>query len=95
MNRITTAENVKKLFATDLFRYLNSCGYVEEKVEDGRTFNMATPAGAAKGIVQSEMISEKGNLYYVLTYPAEVQKEIVAHYIKQPEESDGDENIDM
>ncbi len=95
MNRITTAENVKKLFATDLFRYLNSCGYVEEKVEDGRTFNMATPAGAAKGIVQSEMISEKGNPYYVLTYPAEVQKEIVEHYIKQPEESDGDENNDM
>ncbi len=80
LNRITTAENVKVIFGTDIFRLLTEMGYVKEYEEEGRTLQMPTEEGTAKGITTTEKISEKGNPYTVLLYPPEIQKEIAAYY---------------
>ncbi len=81
LNRITTAENVKKLFGTDIFKWLSSVGYVEERQIDGKWFQMPTEIGASKGIAKVEKTSEKGTIYEVLAYSPGVQKEIIDHFI--------------
>ncbi len=83
LNRITTADNVKHIFGTDVFRLLTDMGYVEEKMVAGRSVQVQTQAGLAKGITTTEKTSKKGNVYTVLLYPPVVQKEIVEHYSKQ------------
>ncbi len=80
LNRITTAENVKHIFGTDVFRYLTELGYVEEKKVDGRSVQVQTELGLSKGIETIERTSKLGNVYNVLMYPKEVQREIVEHY---------------
>ena len=80
LNRITTVDNVKHIFGTDIFKLLTSMGYVEERQIDGRSVQIQTELGLSKGIVTIEKISKKGNTYTVLLYPSVVQKEIVEHY---------------
>ena len=80
LNRITSADNVKHIFGTDIFRLLTSIGYVEERQIDGRFVQIQTELGVSKGIVTIERISKRGNTYTVLLYPPVVQKEIVEHY---------------
>ena len=82
LNRITTAENVKLIFGTDLFRLLMQMGYVEEKTIDGRNVQVQTEKGLAKGIVSTEKTSKAGNVYTVLMYPPVIQKELVEYYTK-------------
>lgn len=81
LKRISSAENIKQLFGTDIFRFLTDLGYVNEVVTDGRMVKQATETGISKGIISVEKISEKGTVYEVLMYPAGVQKEIVEHYV--------------
>ena len=85
LKRISSAENIKQLFGTDIFRFLTDLGYVNEVLTDGRLVKQATETGVSKGIISVERISEKGNAYEVLMYPAEVQKEIVEHYVRKKE----------
>lgn len=80
LNRITTAENVKHLFGTDIFRVLKQMGYVEEAEVDGIVIRSRTDLGIAKGISSAERISKSGKSYEVLLYPPAIQKEIVDHY---------------
>ena len=82
LNRITSADNVKHIFGTDIFRLLTSIGYVEERQIDGRFVQIQTELGISKGIVTIERISKRGNTYTVPLYPPVVQKEIVEHYIE-------------
>lgn len=87
LNRITTADHVKHIFGTDIFRLLVRMGYVEEKQIDGRTVQTQTELGRSGGIVAVEKISKIGNAYTVLMYPPVIQREIVEHYTlkSQPE----------
>ncbi len=80
LNRISSADNVKLLFGTDIFRFLSSVGYVEEKRINGRQVQLCTEKGISKGIVSADRISKTGTVYQILMYPPTVQKEIVAHY---------------
>lgn len=82
LNRITTADNVKHIFGTDIFKLLTQMGYVEERQVDGRIVQIQTELGISKGIVIGEKISKTGNTYTVLMYPSAVQQEIVEHYIE-------------
>lgn len=82
LNRITSVDNVKHIFGTDIFKLLTSMGYVEEQMIGGRFVQIQTELGLSKGIVSIEKISKRGNTYTVLMYPALVQKEIVEHYIE-------------
>ena len=82
LNRISTVWDAQRLFGTDIFRLLISMGYVEERKENGKLIQTPTEQGRSKGIEQLEKISERGNVYYVLTYPLEVQREIVEHYAR-------------
>ncbi|MDO4340805.1 MAG: DNA helicase RecQ [Eubacteriales bacterium] len=94
LNRITSAENVKHIFGTDIFKLLTGIGYVEERQIDGRTVQVQTESGLSRGIVTVEKISKLGNPYTVLMYPPEVQKEIVEHYVGkrvQIESAEGDD----
>ena len=84
LNRITTAENVKKVFGTDIFRVLTAKGYVREQAVEGRTQQVQTEAGLLKGILTTEQTSKNGNVYTVLRYPPEIQKEIVEYYTCVP-----------
>ena len=83
LNRITTVENVKKLHATQIVRFLKECGYVEESRVNGLLMTMPTPLGAQKGIKTEERISQAGNPYPVILYPSSIQEEIVAHYTRR------------
>ena len=85
LKRISSAENIKQIHGTDIFRFLTDLGYVNEVLMDGRLVRQATETGVSKGIISVERISEKGNAYEVLMYPAEVQKEIVEHYVGKKE----------
>ena len=82
LNRITSAENAKHLFGTDIIRLLIEMGYVENRQIDGKTWQVQTEAGLSRGIGTVEKISKNGNPYKALVYPPEVQREIVAHYIR-------------
>ena len=65
---------------------MTDLGYVNEVLTDGRLVRQATETGVSKGIISVEKISEKGNAYEVLMYPAEVQKEIEEHYVGKRED---------
>lgn len=82
LNRITSANHVKKIFGTDIFKLLTQAGYVEEQQLDGRLVPIRTEKGLSKGIISAEKISKAGTSYTVLMYPLVVQKEIVEHYIE-------------
>jgi len=82
LNRITSGNNVKHIFGTDIYRFLTEKGYVEEQNIDGRFVRVPTEAGQTKGIAVVEQTSKIGTVYTVLKYPPAVQKEIVEHYIE-------------
>ena len=80
LNRISTAENVKKLTGVRIMEYLMSKGYVEEHIIDEKSIKNPTESGREKGIITVEKISQAGFPYTLLMYPIEVQKEIVAFF---------------
>lgn len=82
LNRITSGDNVKHIFGTDIYRFLTEKGYVEERNIDGRSVQVPTETGQTKGIIAVEQTSKIGTVYTVLKYPHAVQKEIVEHYIE-------------
>ncbi len=82
LNRITSANNVKHIFGTDIFKLLTEKGYVEEQQIDGRFVQVQTESGLDKGIATIEKTSKIGTIYTVLMYPPAVQKEIVDYYIE-------------
>lgn len=82
LNRITTGDNVKHIFGTDIYKFLTERGYVEEQNNDGKFLQVPTEIGQTKGIVIVEQTSKIGTVYTVLKYPPVVQKEIVEHYIE-------------
>lgn len=82
LNRITSGDNVKHIFGTDIYKLLTEKGYVEQQNIEGRFIQVPTETGQEKGIVVSEKTSEKGTVYTVLNYPPAVQKEIVEYYIE-------------
>lgn len=86
LNRITTADNVKKLAGTKIWEYLVSLDFVEECNVDGRFIKVQTSKGLEMGIKTIEKISQAGNPYTLLMYPIEVQKMIVAYYVGPREE---------
>ena len=92
LNRITSAENVKHIFGTDIYKVLTEMGYVEERQADGRFFQIQTEAGLSKGIEAVEKVSKLGNTYTILMYPPVVQKEIVEHYVGKREQIQSDED---
>ena len=99
LNRITSGNNVKHIFGTDIYRFLTEKGYVEERNIDGRFVQVPTELGQTKGIIAVEQTSKIGTVYTVLKYPPAVQKEIVEHYIEirdqvatEDEEEDVTEN---
>ena len=98
LNRIKSADNVKHIFGTDIFRFLMQQGYVEERRIDGRSVQIQTESGLSKGIVAVEKTSKAGNVYTVLMYPQAVQKEIVEYYtgmIEKVESGTEDEPCDL
>ena len=82
LNRITTAENVKRLFGTDIFRMLAEKGYAEEQQIDGRDVQAPTELGKTKGITSVEKTAQSGTVYTVLVCPRAVQEEIVEHFTR-------------
>lgn len=96
LNRITSADNVKHIFGTDIFKMLTQLGYIEERQIEGRFVQIQTGLGLSKGIAITEKISKAGHVYTVLMYPPAIQKEIVEHYIviRNQVESDGGDGSD-
>ena len=82
LNRITSGDNVKHVFGTDINRFHTERGYVEEKNIDGRFIQAPTLEGQKLGITAVEQTSKLGTVYTVLKYPPAVQKEIVEHYLE-------------
>lgn len=91
LNRITSADNVKHIFGTDIFKLLSDMGYVEEQQIHGRFVQTQTELGLSKGIATVEKKSKTGTIYTVLIYPPVVQKEIVEHFAEMKEKIASDE----
>ena len=81
LNRISTATDVKRVFATDIIRYLTKKGYIEERQVNGYFVKVPTEIGEEKGIISMEKVSEAGTVYSVLGYPKLIQKEIIDLFI--------------
>ena len=92
LNRITSAENVKHIFGTDIFRFLARMGYAEERESDGYMVRMPTQEGLSRGIATVEKVSKTGHVYTDLTLRREIQREIVEHFtgIRDQEETPAD-----
>lgn len=82
LNRITSAENVKKITGSKILEYLVAKGLVEERNKDGFSVKVQTEKGIEIGIVTLEKVSQAGKAYTLLMYPLEVQRMIVNHYIQ-------------
>ncbi|MBQ9064850.1 MAG: DNA helicase RecQ [Blautia sp.] len=80
LNRITTVDNVRHIYGTDIFSLLTERGYVEERVINGRLMQVHTEKGISKGISAVEKTSRTGNIYTILMYPPAIQKEVVEYY---------------
>lgn len=94
LNRITSGNNVKHIFGTDIYRFLTEEGYVEERNIDGRFVQVPTETGQTKGITSVEQTSKIGTVYTVLKYPPAVQKEIIEHYIEIRNQADIEDDED-
>ena len=82
LNRITSGNNVKHIYGTDIYKFLTDKGYVEERNIDGRYVQAPTGIGQEMCITAVEQTSKIGTVYTVLKYPPAVQKEIVGHYVE-------------
>ena len=81
MNRICERDDIKKLPVTSLTGFLVSEGLIIEKEQEGRRGKFPTEKGFELGIQAIDKVSEKGNAYTLLMYPADVQRMLVEHYI--------------
>ena len=81
LNRITTAENAKKVTVTAIWGYLVSEGYTEESDKDGGFVKIQTEKGLTAGIQTIEKVSTNGNPYTLLMYPENIQKLLVNHFV--------------
>lgn len=83
LNRITTAENAKKITGTRISEFLLSEGWIEETEANGRNVKTQTAKGLQAGIVTIHRVSKGGYPYTLLKYPPDIQKLIVEHYTKK------------
>lgn len=83
LNRITTAENAKKITGTRISEFLLSEGWIEETEANGRNVKTQTAKGLQVGIVTIHRVSKIGYPYTLLKYPPDIQKLIVEHYTKK------------
>lgn len=93
MNRICSRDDVKKLPATRLTEFLVSEGLIIEKEQEGRFAKAPTDKGAELGIKVIDKLSEQGNAYTLLMYPANIQRMLVENFIGEEmieEESEED-----
>ncbi len=77
LNRICTAENVKKVTIAIIWDYLVSVGLTVEKLQEGNMVKTQTEEGLKAGIKTIDKVSQKGFTYQLLMYPETVQKMIV------------------
>ena len=82
LNRITSGDNVKHIFGTDIFKYIKEKGYVEERNVDGRLIHVLTENGQEKGIVLVEQTSKIGTVYNVIKYPQQFRKRLLIILLK-------------
>ena len=80
LNRICSADNVKKIVGTRIWEVLAEKGLIGEKFVGGINQKYPTAEGKELGIVSVDKESVKGNHYTVLMYPPSVQKMIVEYY---------------
>lgn len=80
LNRICSADDVKKIVGTRIWDVLAEKGLVGEKFLGGISQKYPTSEGKELGIVSVDKESAKGNHYTVLMYPPSVQKMIVEYY---------------
>lgn len=81
MNRICKRDDIKKIPSTKLTEILLSEGLIIEKDQEGRFTKMPTEKGKELGIKIMDKVSEKGNAYTLLMYPANVQRMLVEKFI--------------
>jgi len=83
LNRITTAEDARKMTATKVIDFFIEKGYVDIEVEEGNVKKIASELGLESGIIVEDRVSYSGVSYQVLKYPMELQRLIVENLIKK------------
>ncbi len=86
LNRICSAEKVKKISATRIWDYLASMGLVEEENTNGVHQKRATKAGIENGISNIEKEGKSGIHYSVVAFNAKAQRMIAEHYVQEMRE---------
>ena len=81
LNRICTAQDVKKVSATSIWKYLVDEGYTLEANHEGVFKKEQTQKGLAAGIETVFRTSTAGTEYTLLVYPQMIQKMIVQHFV--------------
>ena len=84
LNRISSAENIKKLTTQNITDFLMTEGLlvIPESGENKKT--VQTEAGTEAGIVEVEKIRQTGEAYTLLMFPPSVQKRILEHFCREP-----------
>lgn len=77
LNRICTAENVKKITTTVIWDYLAAAGLTIEEDHEGQRVKIQTEKGLKAGIKTVDRISPQGFAYQLLMYPETIQEMIV------------------
>ena len=77
LNRICTADNVKKITTTVIWDYLAAAGLTIEEDHEGQRVKIQTEKGLKAGIKTVDRISPQGFAYQLLMYPETVQEMIV------------------
>lgn len=87
LNRISTAENIKKATTTAIWNYLVMEGYTQEANHDGFLKKEQTQKGLEEGIETVYRTSASGVEYTLLMYPEGIQKKIVQHFVDIKEDA--------
>ena len=90
LNRICSADNVKKVTITRIWENLVELGLTIEDCTEGVHIKKQTERGKQMGIVTVNKVSQSGFEYSLLMYPESVQRLVVDTFIDSP--SGGAEN---
>lgn len=91
LNRISSAEDIKKCTHKSIWEYLASKGYVTEENINGRMIKVQTEAGRDAGIITVDKVGKSGMAYTLLKYPVEIQREIVGAFVGKREAEEDEE----
>ncbi len=86
LNALRDAECRKKISGAEIFRFMESEGYVKEKRVDGIWKKIVSEEGVKAGLFVGMRMSKAGKEYEDVYYGKEAQRLVVEHYLENTKE---------